>query len=159
MGNQKFNISANIKRLRGEKCLTQKQLAEKIGVSYQYIGRWEKGIEPSAKYLTKLASALDVDVSELTTPPSVPDRRENIGYQTTIDLDSTEARLKFLIEETVGAILAKDPRLRLIDEHLEEIVRYIRSQGDEMSEVKNKIAQLNSLLEKAIKSQKKRKND
>jgi hypothetical protein len=55
--------------------------------------------------------------------------------------------------------LARDPRLRLMDEHLEEIVDYIRSQGDVMGEVKNMSAQLNKLLEQAIKSQKRRLGD
>ena len=150
-------VRENIKKLRGLRGLTQKQLAEKVGVMSHYISRWERGIKPTVTNLTKLAFALNVDVSELTTETSIQDTRDTIDHSTTFDLDSTEARLKFLIKETVEAILARDPRLRLMDEYLEEIVRYIRSQGDIMSEIKKKSDQMNSLLEQAIKSQMKRK--
>ena len=46
-----------------------------------------------------------------------------------------------------------------MDEHLEEIVGYIRSQADVMVEIKDKLSQLISLLEQAIKSKKEGKND
>ena len=153
--NKSSIIASNIRKLRGLRGLTQKQLAEKAGVMSHYIGRWERGVKPTARYLAKLASALKVDVSEFTAPPPVSDRREIIGVQTTTDIDTAEARQRRLLEETVVAALVKDPRLRLMDEHLEEIVGYIRSQADVMGEIKDKLSQLNSLLEQVIKSQQK----
>ncbi len=155
MAHNSSTIAANIRKLRGLRGLTQKQLAKKLGVKYQHIGRWERGVKPTARNLAKLASALKVDVSELTAPPPVSDRREIIGAQTTLDIDTAEARQRRLLEETIVAALVKDPRLRLMDEHLEEIVRYIRSQADVMGEIKDKLSQLNSLLEQVIKSQQK----
>ena len=148
-------IASNIRKLRGLRGLTQKQLAEKLGLKLQNISRWERGVKPTAMNLAKLASALKVDVSELTASPPVSDRREIIGAHTTTDIDNAEARQKRLLEETVAVALVKDPRLRLMDEHLEEIVGYIRSQADVMGEIKDKLSQLNSLLEQVIKSQQK----
>ena len=150
-------IAVNIRKLRGLRGLTQKQLAEEAGVMSHYIGRWERGVKPTARNLTKLASALKVDVSEFTAPPPVQDRREIIGAQTPTDIDISQADQKRLLEETVAAILVKDPRLRLMDEHLEEIVGYIRSQADVMGEISNKLSQLNSLLEQVTKTLKREK--
>ena len=58
-----------------------------MGVKYQHIGRWERGVKPTAMNLAKLASALKVDVSELTAPPPILDNREIIDVQTTTDID------------------------------------------------------------------------
>lgn len=43
--NQTF--SANLKRLRLEKKLTQEQVAESLGVSPQSVSRWECGVSHS----------------------------------------------------------------------------------------------------------------
>ena len=150
-------IAANVKKLRGIRGLTQKQLAEKVGVTYQHIYRWERGVKPTARYLAKLSSALKVDVSELTASPSVLDNREIIDVQATTDIDTTEARQRPLLEETVAAALAKDPRLRLMDVHLEEIVQCMRSLAKEIGEIKKSIDHLNNLFEKSIKSQTKKR--
>jgi transcriptional regulator with XRE-family HTH domain len=48
--------------------LTQKQLAEKVGVPYQTIQRWEqKHSWPRPNYLGRLCRALDVTLDELLT--------------------------------------------------------------------------------------------
>ncbi|MBE6664668.1 MAG: helix-turn-helix transcriptional regulator [Ruminococcaceae bacterium] len=39
-----MNIGNNIKQLRQQKNLTQEQLAEKLGISYQAVSKWETGI-------------------------------------------------------------------------------------------------------------------
>jgi len=39
----RLNIGENIKYLRREKDITQEQLAEMLGVSYQSVSRWETG--------------------------------------------------------------------------------------------------------------------
>ncbi len=147
-------IASSIRKHRGLRGLTQKQLADKVGVRFQHIYRWERGVKPTARYLAKLASALDVDVSELTTPQPVPDRQEKISHQTVNVIDSTETRQKRLIAGALEAILASDPRLRLMDVHLEEIVQCMRSLTEEIGEVKKSIAHLNNLFEKSLKHKK-----
>jgi transcriptional regulator with XRE-family HTH domain len=59
-------IGENIKAARLAAGMTQKELAEKIGVPYQSVQRWEKGaFKPSLDNLIKLAAALGKTVEEL----------------------------------------------------------------------------------------------
>ena len=55
-----------IKALRKENNLSQKALAEKIGVSQKAIDYWERGInEPKASYIIKLADFFHVSADYL----------------------------------------------------------------------------------------------
>lgn len=59
-------IGHNIKTLRLKRGLTQEQLAEKAGLSLDFIGKIEVNInEPGLKSLIKIANALDVHIKEL----------------------------------------------------------------------------------------------
>lgn len=61
-----MRVSENIKRIRLEKNLTQKQLAEKCGMYESQIRRYELGKAiPKIETLQKIAKALDVPVTEL----------------------------------------------------------------------------------------------
>ena len=54
-------------KLRKEKNLTQSQLGQVVGLHYQHIGRYERGlVQPSLPALERLASALGVSVEYLT---------------------------------------------------------------------------------------------
>ena len=54
---------------RTRRFLTQKGLAEKVGVPYQTVQRWESGESfPRPKHLQQLCRALDVTPDELLTP-------------------------------------------------------------------------------------------
>ena len=56
----------NIKELRKERGLTQKQLADVIGVTQGAIYFWEKEInEPTVGYILKLAEFFQVSVDDL----------------------------------------------------------------------------------------------
>ena len=73
-----MTIGENIKRVRKEKGLTQKQLAEILGVTQQMIGSYENSDrEPKLNSLSKIAKALDVDVWELIEFNSI-DIDENV---------------------------------------------------------------------------------
>ena len=49
-------ISKNLRKLRGEKHMTQEQVAEKLGVSAQSVSRWETGATfPDILLLPELA--------------------------------------------------------------------------------------------------------
>ena len=55
-----------IKELREEHRLTQKELAEKIGVAQSNISRWEKEeMEPAAGFVVKLADYFEVSADYL----------------------------------------------------------------------------------------------
>ena len=60
-------LGANIKKYREAKGLTQVNLAVKLGLSYEYICRVERGQKyMSLRKLFELADILDVKFSEIT---------------------------------------------------------------------------------------------
>ena len=61
-----MGVNANIRRIRLEKNMTQKQLAEKCGMYESQIRRYELGkANPKIETLQKIAQALDVPITEL----------------------------------------------------------------------------------------------
>ena len=59
-------IGNYIAKKRGEKNLTQKQLAEKLGVSNKTVSKWENGkCMPDYSIIEQLCSELSVTLSEL----------------------------------------------------------------------------------------------
>ena len=62
----KLNIGENIRRLRRSADMTQEQLADKLGVAYQSVSRWENGTTyPDMELLPALSSIFGVTVDEL----------------------------------------------------------------------------------------------
>lgn len=62
----KYEIGIRIRKYREELGLSQKQLAEKIGVSNGRVSNWEQGLNrPDADMLTELCYALQVSPSSL----------------------------------------------------------------------------------------------
>jgi transcriptional regulator with XRE-family HTH domain len=63
-------ISWNMRRLRGEKGISQERLANEAGVDRTYVSRLERWLEnPSIGILEKIANALGAHVSELLREP------------------------------------------------------------------------------------------
>ena len=61
-----LNIGENIRRLRRGMDMTQEQLADKLGVAYQSVSRWENGTTyPDMELLPALSSIFGVTVDEL----------------------------------------------------------------------------------------------
>ena len=62
----KLNFAENIRKLRRENGFTQEQLAEKVGVSFQTVSRWETGVVyPDIELLPVLAELFETRVDEL----------------------------------------------------------------------------------------------
>lgn len=62
----KLNIGENIRRLRRGMDMTQEQLADKLGVAYQSVSRWENGATyPDMEFLPALSSIFGVTVDDL----------------------------------------------------------------------------------------------
>lgn len=60
------NIGDRIKELRKQQNLTQGDLAEKVGMTYVQIGRYEvRGAKPSSEVLSRLAEALNTTTDYL----------------------------------------------------------------------------------------------
>lgn len=74
-----------LKTLRTEKHLSQKQLAELLGVSQQAICKYEKGLaEPDIAMLKKISGLFGVSVDYLigqTENPFVSDHMPDITYE------------------------------------------------------------------------------
>ncbi|GEP93728.1 Transcriptional regulator, contains XRE-family HTH domain [Chitinophaga terrae (ex Kim and Jung 2007)] len=63
---QKNNLGNRILELRKSKSWSQSDLADKVGISYAQIGRYEtKGAQPPAEVIKKIAEALDTSVDYL----------------------------------------------------------------------------------------------
>lgn len=58
-------VAAFISRKRREQGLTQAQVAEKLGVSYQAVSKWERGTIPNVEIVVELAKLLQVSVDTL----------------------------------------------------------------------------------------------
>jgi len=62
----KLYISENLKRLRHSRGLTQEQLAERLGVSFQSVSRWETGLSyPDLELLPEIAAFFEVSTDVL----------------------------------------------------------------------------------------------
>ena len=73
----KLSIGENIRRLRKEAGLTQEQLAEKLGVSYQSVSRWELGVTyPDMEILPALAGLFSVSADILLGMPRAHKEKE-----------------------------------------------------------------------------------
>lgn len=61
-------IGAMIYKLRKEKAMTQKQLADLMNISDKTISKWERGLGcPDISLLSELAKILDANIDELLT--------------------------------------------------------------------------------------------
>lgn len=59
-----MTIGERIKELRKQQGMTQSDLAKKLGIPYQSIGQWERGIRtPKPKTIFRIIEALGVDNS------------------------------------------------------------------------------------------------
>ena len=61
-----MKFAANLKMLRRERGVSQKQLAEAVGVSQQCVSEWENAhIEPTLSCLWRLADFFDLSIDVL----------------------------------------------------------------------------------------------
>ena len=93
MDKPKYELGNRIKRLRKELGISQKELAERIGVSNSRVSNWEQGINrPDADILADICKALNVSPSELLDVRLSPEdlseqeRKVIMAYRTKPDL-------------------------------------------------------------------------
>ena len=81
--NMKLTIGENIKRLRRARDMTQEELAEQLGVSFQSVSRWEKNVcYPDLELLPALADFFEVSADELL---GLDTAREEAEIQAVLD--------------------------------------------------------------------------
>ncbi len=96
-----MSLSANIKRLRLEKNLTQEQLATKLGVSAQAVSKWETSeTYPDGALLVPLAHAFEVSLDELFDNNSVS--MADISGRILKLIHATEAKERFNVARDIG---------------------------------------------------------
>jgi len=73
----KINIADNLKRLRKQREITQEDLADFIGVSFQAVSKWERGEGyPDITILPALANFFDVTLDELVGMNEIKDAKK-----------------------------------------------------------------------------------
>ena len=96
-----MSLSANIKRLRLKKNLTQEQLAKKLGVSAQAVSKWETSeTYPDGALLVPLANELEVSLDELFGNETVT--MADISGKIMKLIHKTEAKERFNVARDIG---------------------------------------------------------
>ena len=96
-----MSLSANIKRLRLEKDMTQEQLATKLGVSAQTVSKWETSeTYPDGALLVPLANELEVSLDELFGNETVT--MADISGRIVKLIHNTEAKERFNVARDIG---------------------------------------------------------
>ena len=96
-----MSLSANIKRLRLDKDMTQEQLATKLGVSAQAVSKWETSeTYPDGALLVPLANELEVSLDELFGNESVT--MADISGRIVKLIHNTEAKERFNVARDIG---------------------------------------------------------
>ena len=75
---ENLGFAENLKALRKERGLTQKQMAEEIGIKQPNYCKWEKGVFiPSSLNLQKIAEILGISYNELIKPLGIVEEKKN----------------------------------------------------------------------------------
>jgi transcriptional regulator with XRE-family HTH domain len=95
-----MNLSANLKRLRKSRDITQEELASVLGISFQSVSKWERGDGyPDISLLPGIARFFDTTVDELlgVNEDKLARRREEI-YNGAMSLANSREAIKYLKE-------------------------------------------------------------
>ena len=104
MNNIREVFSANLKRFRVARGLSQAKLAEKIGSSYHYVGMLEtKKKFPSSEMVHKLSSALSIDPTELFMREISPETTMKNSQKAAFE-DIGEAVNRFIADYIAGKV-------------------------------------------------------
>ena len=109
-------MGAFLKKLRNEKNLTQKQLAEKFGVSRRSVSRWEGGYNlPDIDILIEMSEFYEVELKELLNGERKNKQMENkenemvvlvTDYNIEKNMKDAKVAIGFFIAGFIGVILS-----------------------------------------------------
>lgn len=142
-----MSISDNIKKIRKEKGLTQKDLAKGIGKSIRMVQKYEKGeVYPSIDILNNIADILEVTLNDF-----IDSKTEKINFN--LDNFSIEVTPKInldekLISELIFSLVDNKELgfINLLDDDLKFITEYIKKN---LIDVLNLIRQKNNYIYKS----------
>ncbi|MCM1055709.1 MAG: helix-turn-helix domain-containing protein [Bacteroides sp.] len=99
----KLNIGKNIRSCRRKMELTQEQLAERLGVSFQSVSRWENGLAyPDIELLPLLTEIFGVTADELLDIPQ--EKKEKAEYELLRELSELSQREDAPVERITDII-------------------------------------------------------
>lgn len=78
-----LEIANKLQKLRKERCLSQEELAEKLGISRQAVSKWERAeSSPDTDNLVALAKLYGISLDELllTDNDNIEKKKININY-------------------------------------------------------------------------------
>ncbi len=76
-----MSLGQNIKTLREERSLTQEQVAEALGISFQAVSSWERDeYKPDTEKLIRLAEVFDVSISSIVEERQKPFKTKEAIY-------------------------------------------------------------------------------
>ena len=103
------DIGKFIQEIRKEKGLTQKELAELIGVSDKTISKWENGnSSPDTSMLMSLSEALEITVNELLSAEKISPENYSMKAEETIMTlmkENEAGKRTHLISQIIGLLL------------------------------------------------------
>lgn len=123
----------NLKRLRKEKDLTQEDLAEVLGVSFQAISKWERGESyPDITVLPEVASFFKVSVDELLGVNKAENEEEIIKDLEAYD-NLTDETLK---QEIIRRLKEKFPNdFRILLRYMTSLVHFKENTPENIAKV------------------------
>ena len=123
----KENVANNIKRLRKEAGLTQRDLSKKLEISASAIAQYESGKTfPRPEYLSQIATELNVNVMDLFSPwdeeeqespeETITNAKEWDKMLRSVGYDSTER-----FQVTADSLLQHESVIRNLSKRMEEL--------------------------------------
>ncbi len=99
-----YSIGEKIKELRKERNMTQAQLAEKLGVTYQAVSKWENGTaSPDISIIPDITRAFSVSADVLFDLVNPDVKKEEIyaDYRDILDNTNSILRARRLLEKAI----------------------------------------------------------
>jgi len=112
-------LGKRISKLRKEKNMSQSELANKVGISYAQIGRYEtKGTQPPAEVLNKIADTLETTTDFLINGNKDEKSKAALNdaelLQQFKEVDKMNSKDKNIIKELIDAFITKGKLKQLI---------------------------------------------
>ena len=106
LSEQKAMLGNRIRTLRGNKGLTQQELAERCSLNYKYLGAIERGERnPTFENLVKIAAGLEISLQGLFTIEHETPNAEALKARIAELLSGTDENNVRLIYKIIGAVV------------------------------------------------------
>ena len=98
----KEKLGLFVSQLRKEQNMTQKELAEKLGVTDKAVSKWERGLSfPDISLLEPLADTFHISVMELLQGKHLPEENTNEALSDLLKISDSEIRKKHVISKSI----------------------------------------------------------